>query len=60
MSNITIDVVLRHAEHHARNRTSLACLEQNLLFLVHPILQHALKKNQISEQKTTAETRRTY
>ena len=29
---------MRHAEHYARNRNSLAGLEQNLLFLVHPIL----------------------
>ena len=28
---------LSHPEHHARNRTSLADLEQDLLFLVHPI-----------------------
>ena len=34
---------LRHAEHHARNRTSLAGLEQDLLFFGPPyILKHSV------------------
>ena len=44
---------LRHAEHHAKNRTSLRGLDHDTLFLNDPLLESVMEKNLVNHEVGT-------